>query len=211
MSGGLRRGVYPITDCVNLPFNAVLEKCRLILACGVSALQYRDKESTAEVRGERALALQSLCRGFNTPLIINDDVNLAASLAADGVHLGADDPACRSARALLGPRALIGVSCYGSLAAAREAVADGADYVAFGAFFATATKAPRARPEMEILRQARAGLGFPIVAIGGITPDNAGALLAAGADLLAVVGALFSAPDPAAVMQNFRRLFAEYP
>jgi thiamine-phosphate pyrophosphorylase len=211
MSGGLRRGVYPITDCVNLPFDAVLEKCRFILACGVSALQYRDKESPAELRGERALALQSLCRSFNTPLIINDDVYLAASLAADGVHLGADDPDCRSARALLGPRALIGVSCYASLHAARKAVADGADYVAFGAFFATATKTPRARPDVDILRQARAGLPVPIVAIGGITPDNAGALLAAGADLLAVVSALFSAPDPAAVMQDFRRLFAEYP
>ncbi|HEY7840445.1 MAG TPA: thiamine phosphate synthase [Gammaproteobacteria bacterium] len=209
MSNAMTRGVYAITDCVNLPFDAVLQKCRIILDCGAAAIQYRDKETSAETRRERASALLQLCRASRVPLIINDDPELAVSIAADGVHLGADDPPCRAARARLGPRARIGVSCYASLDAARSAVAEGADYVAFGAFFPTATKVPRARPGVEILRQAKTELPAHIVAIGGITPDNAGALVAAGVDLVAVVGALFSAPDPAVVMRKFTRLFAE--
>jgi thiamine-phosphate pyrophosphorylase len=211
VSDALTRGIYAITDCASLPFDVVLEKCRIILDCGAAAVQYRDKETSAETRLERALALLQLCRASQVPLIINDDPELAVSISADGVHLGADDPPCRAARARLGSRARIGISCYGSLDAARSAVAEGADYVAFGAFFPTATKLPRARPAVEILRQAKMELGVHVVAIGGITPDNAGALIAAGADLVAVVGALFSAPDPAAVMRRFTRLFAESP
>jgi thiamine-phosphate pyrophosphorylase len=205
----LTRGVYAITDCVNLPFGAVLEKCRIILDCGAAAVQYRDKEASGETRRDRALALLPLCRACRTPLIINDDLQLAAALAADGVHLGAEDAQCHAARAQLGARPLIGVSCYDNLDAARMAVDQGADYVAFGAFFPTATKKPPAKPSVDILRRAKAELPVPVVAIGGITPDNAGALIQAGADLVAVVGALFSAPDPASVMRKFRRLFAE--
>jgi len=203
------RGVYAITDCSNLPFGTVLEKCRVILEGGATALQYRDKNSSEETRRERALTLQALCRRHNAPLIVNDDLELAAAIGADGVHLGADDPSCRSARTRLGAQTLIGVSCYGSVDAAHAAVADGADYVAFGAFYTTGTKLPGARPQPDLLRQAKAELHVPIVAIGGITPDNAGALLAAGADLLAVVAALYSASDPAEVMRRFNRLFAE--
>jgi thiamine-phosphate pyrophosphorylase len=206
----LARGVYAITDCANVPFAAVLERCRVILDCGAAALQYRDKESDEAARRGRAQELQSLCRAYGVPLIINDDLSLAASIAADGVHVGATDPACRSARARLGPAPLVGVSCYDDLETARLAVAEGASYVAFGAFFPTGTKAARARPQPELLRHARAELEVPLVAIGGITPDNAGALLAAGADLLAVVSALFSVPDPAAVMRRFNRLIAEH-
>lgn len=209
MGDALTRGVYAITDCVSLPFDAVLEKCRIILDCGAAAVQYRDKEASGETRRDRAFSLLMLCRTYRVPLIVNDDLPLAAALAADGVHLGAEDSPCRAARAQLGERPLIGVSCYGSLDAARTAVADGADYVAFGAFFPTATKKPRARPPVDILGRAKAELSVPVVAIGGITPENAGALIQAGADLVAVVGALFSAPDPASVMSKFRRLFAE--
>lgn len=192
---------------MTLPFPLVLEKSRIVLEHGARVLQYRDKEAPADVRRKRATALRELCVAYGVPLIINDDPHLALALGANGVHLGADDPAGRLARAQLGPDPLIGVSCYDSLETARAAVTDGADYVAFGAFFPTGTKTPRARPPVEILRKARAELRVPLVAIGGITPDNAGALLAAGADLLAVVGALFSAPDPAAVMRKFGRLF----
>ena len=210
MTGELRRGVYAITDCVNLPFPSVLEVCRIVLDCGAVALQYRDKHAGTEERRERAQALHSLCCACSAPLIINDDPTLAAEVGAEGVHLGAEDPACRSARTLVGPQSSIGVSCYASIETARTAVADGANYVAFGAFFPTGTKLPRARPTPEILARAKAELSVPVVAIGGITPDNAGALLAAGADLLAVVGALFSAPDPAATMKEFARILTEH-
>jgi thiamine-phosphate pyrophosphorylase len=209
VAGRLSRGIYAITDCVKLSFQEVLEKSRIILDCGAVALQYRDKESSAATRYERARALQEQCRSCGTCFIINDDLELAVSLAADGVHLGADDTGCRSAKARMQAGSVIGVSCYGSLETARTAVADGASYVAFGAFFPTGTKAPRANPAPELLARAKAELRVPIVAIGGITPENAGTLVASGADLLAVVSALYSAPDPAAVMRKFSRLFAD--
>lgn len=205
----LHRGIYAITDCARLPFGAVLEKSAIILDCGATALQYRDKNASSALRRERAAALLALCRARAVPLIVNDDPALALELGAGGVHLGADDPDCGSARALLGPRALIGVSCYADLDAARRAVAAGADYIAFGAFYPTSTKQPRARAAPPLLRAARNVFQVPLVAIGGITVENAGALLAAGADVLAVAGALYSAPDPAQVMRDFRRLFAE--
>lgn len=209
MSNVPTRGVYAITDCARLSFPAVLEKSRIILDHGAAALQYRDKDAGDDLRRERAHALLDLCREYRVPFIVNDDPQVAASVAADGVHLGADDPAARSARARLGPTSFIGVSCYDSLERAHAAIEDGASYVAFGAFYPTGTKTPRARPSPEILRRAKAELYVPIVAIGGITPDNAGALLAAGADLLAVIGALFSSPEPAMVMRRFERLFRE--
>jgi thiamine-phosphate pyrophosphorylase len=173
----------------------------------VALLQYRNKTAGPALRREQAAALQALCARAGVPLLVNDDVALAAEVGAAGAHLGEDDGDIAAARARLGPQAILGASCYDSLALARRALAAGASYVAFGAFFPTASKRTTRRASPELLRQA-AALGVPRVAIGGITPDNAGPLVAAGADLLAVIGAVFHAPDPAAAVHAFLRHYA---
>jgi thiamine-phosphate pyrophosphorylase len=170
-------------------------------------LQYRNKAADAALRARQAAALQALCATAGVPLIVNDDPALAAAVGAAGVHLGEDDGDIAAARALLGADAIIGVSCYDDAGRAHAAAAAGADYLAFGAFFPSSTKpgARHARPGL--LRQA-ASLDLPRVAIGGITPDNAPALIAAGADLVAVVSGVFDAPDPIAAARAYRALFA---
>ncbi len=177
---------------------AVLDQARL--------LQYRNKTADARLRGEQALALLPLCRTAGVPLLINDDVGLARRTGADGVHLGKDDGDPFAARALLGADAIVGVSCYDDLARARAAAAAGADYVAFGAFFPSATKPGARRASPSLLRDA-AALDVTRVAIGGITPDNGRALVDAGADLLAVISGVFDAPDPPAAARAYRALF----
>ncbi|TWG90198.1 thiamine-phosphate pyrophosphorylase [Luteimonas sp. J16] len=202
--GRAARGLYAITpDTADT--GALLAQVEPVLPCA-TWLQYRNKQAGPDLRREQALALLGACRAHGVPLIVNDDWRLAADIGADGAHLGENDGALREARAALGPDAILGASCYDSLALAREAVAAGADYVAFGAFFPTTTKATTRRATVALLREA-AGLGVPRVAIGGITVDNAPSLVAAGADLAAVVGAVFGAADPAAAARAFRAAF----
>jgi thiamine-phosphate pyrophosphorylase len=203
----LSRGVYAVTDCENLPADAVLSKSTRILAAGISALQFRDKSPPSDRRQALADALLRMCRQTRTPFIINDDLDLALAIRADGVHVGRDDISCGSARMRLGPNAIIGVSCYDSLELAQAAVDDGADYVAFGAFHPTQTKQARTRAGIDLLRAARATLAVPVVAIGGITPQNAEPLVHAGADLLAAVGSLFGTDTPERAVAEFNRLF----
>ncbi len=162
---------------------------------GARLVQYRDKSRDIERREIEARRLRTLTRRRNALLIVNDDPELAARVKADGVHLGRDDPDIVAVRRLLGPEAVIGVSCYDSLALARDAVAAGADYVAFGSIYASPTKPDAGRAPLSLLRAAKHELGVPVCAIGGITPDNAAPVLATGADLLAVVSAIFFAPD----------------
>lgn len=170
-------------------------------------LQYRNKQADPALRGRQARALRPLCNAGGVPLIVNDDATLAAAIGADGVHLGEHDGDIASARALLGDDAIIGVSCHDALERAQRAAAAGADYVAFGAFFPSLTKPHARRAAPSLLRDA-ATLGLPRVAIGGITPDNAPALVAAGADLIAVIGGVFDAADPPAAARACRALFA---
>lgn len=203
-------GLYVITDCAQLPFAQTLEKTDAILSAGVAVLQYRNKTADIAGRLEQACILVDLCRRHQTSFIVNDDVNLALRCGADGVHLGRDDIPCAEARRTLGPEFLIGISCNGSLERARTAQTDSADYAAFGAFFPTTTKRPSARPEPGLLTLAKAELHIPLVAIGGITADNAGVLLAAGADNLAVVSALYGAQDPATAVREFQAAFKMY-
>ena len=177
------------------------------LTAGVRVLQYRDKSSDAARRGEQARALVALCQHHRVPMIVNDDVELALAAAADGVHLGAQDASFSLARARLGPGRIIGVSCYNSMANAERAVAAGADYVAFGAFFPSTTKPLARRASVQLLRDARA-LTVPVVAIGGIDALNGSALIAAGADALAVVGAVWDAADIAASVRALSSLFS---
>ena len=199
------RGLYLITpdeaDTARL-----LARVAPLLGQDVAWLQYRNKAAGAALRREQAAALQALCTPAGVPLLVNDDAALARAVGAAGAHLGEDDGDLRAARAALGPEAIVGASCYDSLALAGRAVAAGASYVAFGAFFATATKATTRRATAVLLREA-AALGVPRVAIGGITPDNARPLVAAGADLLAVVGGVFASPDPVAAARAYLHAF----
>ena len=199
------KGLYAVTPDV-ADTALLLAKVETVLAAGARLLQYRNKSADAARRGEQARALRAVCRRHAATLIINDDVTLARAIDADGVHVGADDPALALAREQLGSQKIIGVSCYDDLQRARAAATQGADYVAFGSFFASAVKPDAVRAPLSVLPAARA-FGVPVVAIGGITLDNAGGLIAAGADAVAVISALFAAPDPAGATRNFCRLF----
>jgi thiamine-phosphate pyrophosphorylase len=197
--------LYAITpDCADTA--DLLYRARQALAGGVQVLQYRNKIVDAALQREQALALRSLTREFGALFIVNDDAQLAAEVDADGVHLGADDGEIAAARARLGPGKLIGVSCYNRAALARQAVADGADYVAFGAFFPSGVKPEAVRATPELLQQ---DYGVPVVAIGGITAENGGQLVAAGADALAVISAVFVADDVAGAAKQFSTLFSK--
>ena len=199
------RGLYLITpDTADT--GALLARVQAVLEHGVTWLQYRNKSPDSSLRLAQARALQTMCVAAGVPLLINDDPVLAQTVGAAGVHLGEDDGDIAAARALLGPQAVIGASCYDQLALAQRAVAAGASYVAFGAFFPTTTKVVSRRARPELLSEA-AVLGVPRTAIGGITPDNGRALVQAGADLLAVVGGVFDAVDPVAAVQAYRRCF----
>ena len=200
----LRRGLYLVTPDES-DGERLLARVRPLLA-DAACLQYRNKAADADLRLRQARALRALCAQSGVPLIINDDVALAAAVDADGVHLGEHDADIGDARARLGATAIIGVSCYDVLARAQRAAAAGADYVAFGAFFASPTKPGARHATPELLRQA-AALGLPRVAIGGITPENAGIVVAAGADLIAVISGVFDAPDPVAAARTCRALF----
>lgn len=167
----------------------------------IDILQYRNKSEDAALRLEQARALADLCRRHGVLFIVNDDVELAAQTGADGVHLGRDDAALSAARRRLGAAAVIGASCYDSLERARRAVEAGASYIAFGAVFPSATKPQAAQAPLSLFAAARA-LGAPMVAIGGIDAGNAGQVLRAGADALAVIGGLFARPDPAAAARE---------
>ena len=189
-----RRGLYAITPD-ELDTSRLLARVAPVLDAGAAVLQYRNKPATAALRREQARALRELCSAYAVPLIVNDDCRLAAEIGADGAHLGGEDGDVREARHALGEAAILGVSCYDDLDRARRAADDGASYVAFGAFHPSGTKPTARRADASLLRDS-ADFGLPRVAIGGITPSNARALVDAGADLIAVIGGLFDAPDP---------------
>jgi thiamine-phosphate pyrophosphorylase len=158
---------------------------------GATVVQYRNKSADAALRLAQGRALARLPAMRDALLIVNDDAAVAAAVGADGVHLGCDDAAIGTARAIVGSGRLIGVSCYDDLSRARSAVAAGADYVAFGSFFASTTKPAARRADRTLLASARA-LGVPVVAIGGITAANARELFEAGADAVAVITDVFA-------------------
>jgi len=199
------RGVYLITP--DEPDTArLLARTAPLLAAGATWLQYRNKTASDALRREQAVALQALCAEHGVPLIVNDHPALAQAIGAAGVHLGGTDGDIGAARSLLGPDAIIGASCYDQLANAERAVAAGASYVAFGAFFPTTTKVTSSRAHPDLLRQS-AALGVPRVAIGGLSPDNVGPIIDAGADLLAVVSGIYAAQDPVATQRAYLARF----
>lgn len=182
-------GLYAITPDTDNS-EQLIEQVSAALDGGARILQYRNKGSDAVRRLWQANILKSLAQSRGAIFIVNDDVALAEAIRADGVHLGRDDDAIAAARARLGEAAIIGASCYNSLELARSAVAAGASYVAFGAVFASGTKPGAVHAPLSLFADA-AKLGVPRVAIGGITADNAGQVVAAGADAIAVIGGLF--------------------
>jgi thiamine-phosphate pyrophosphorylase len=199
-------GLYAITDSGQRDLARQVE---LALKGGVHILQYRDKSPDQTRRLAQAKELLNLCRQHHAIFIINDDVELAAAVNADGVHLGRDDQNIESARTRLGKAAIIGVSCYNRLDLAKTAQDAGADYVAFGRFFPSSTKPEAIQAGIALLEQAKQALRIPIVAIGGITPENGGPLLQAGADMLAVIQGLFGQPDIRATAEQFNQQFTQ--
>ncbi len=200
-------GLYAITpetdDTAQLLF-----KTRAALLGGAALVQYRSKSTDVALKHAQASELRELCQDFRVPLIVNDDVRLAALIDADGVHLGQDDARLIEARINLGPDKIIGVSCYQDVARAVQFEVEGADYVAFGSFYPSTTKPGARSCPVNLLAEARATLHLPVVAIGGITLDNAQPLIDAGADAIAVIAALFDAPNVEDSAREFANLFA---
>lgn len=204
-AGGIR-GLYAVTpdelDTVKL-----VREVRMALAGGARTVQYRNKSADATLRWEQGAALLTVCRAARVPLIVNDDLDLAAALEADGLHLGRDDLPVAAARKRLSKAALLGASCYDRLDLAVSARSAGADYVAFGSAFSSTTKPGAIRAPLSLYRDAKARLDCPVVAIGGITSENARAVIEAGADAVAVISALFDAPDIGRRAREFASLF----
>lgn len=200
-------GLYAITPD-DLDTERLLNRVRAAISGGVRLLQYRNKAADAAMRVAQANALIALCRPAGVCLIINDDVELALQVGADGAHLGGEDGDLAAARARVPAGFLLGASCYASLERARCALAAGADYIAFGALYPSSTK-PQAKPAtLDLLRQARAEFKAPIAAIGGITLARAPEVIAAGADWLAVISDLFDAADITDRAARYTSLFS---
>ncbi len=205
-----KRGLYAITP-ESKTADEILEFTEAVLNGGAKVLQYRFKSPPLKGgRGDVLLAkkLLELCHAHNVPLLINDNVKLAETIGADGVHLGKDDSSISEARQRLGESAIIGVSCYNSIERAITAEKEGANYVAFGRFFTSNSKPLAAPAEIGTLTAAKKVLTLPIVAIGGILPENGAMLIDAGADLLAVIGSLATA-DSERSAQTFSALFSQ--
>jgi len=200
-------GLYAVTPDL-ADTDELCNKVEQALRGGARALQYRNKTAGDVLRLEQAAALQSLCSRYGVPLTINDHCALAQQVGAAGVHLGGEDGSLAAARHQIGPQTLLGASCYDRLPLAEAAVAAGADHVAFGSFFASAVKPGAVRPPLDLLTRARAVLKVPVIAIGGITADNAPSLIKAGADAVAVISAVFAAEDIEAAARRFQSLFA---
>lgn len=200
-------GLYVITNTVQFTRDALARAVADAIAGGARIVQYRDKTQDTERRLAEASALRSLTLEYDVLFLINDDINLAEAVAADGVHLGREDGAIEAARTRLGSEAIIGASCYNSFARARDAEQAGADYVAFGSFFSSATKPEAVPAGLELLTRAKQELSVPVCAIGGITKETAPVLINAGADMLAVISAVFSATDIQAAARAFSTLW----
>jgi thiamine-phosphate pyrophosphorylase len=203
------RGLYAITSEANCADTAtLLAAAEGALAGGARLLQYRDKWNSADQRAQNAHVLLGLCHEHGALFIVNDDVELALNCGADGVHVGNTDTSLASAREKLGAQAVIGVSCAGSIERALAAQAGGASYVAFGRFFDSRTKPNAPGSEPNLLNAAKPQLRIPVCAIGGVTPHNAGDLIARGADMVAAVDGIFGASNIELAARGYAKLFA---
>ncbi|WP_422911280.1 thiamine phosphate synthase [Pseudomonas sp. MAC6] len=199
------RGLYAITDSELLK-GKLLPYVEAALKGGATLLQYRDKSSDDARRLREAEALRELCNRYGAALIINDDAELAARLGV-GLHLGQGDGSLSAARALLGRQAIIGGTCHAQLELAEAAAKEGVNYVAFGRFFNSTTKPGAPSADIALLTAAKSRVNLPIVAIGGVTLENAPELIAHGASMVAVVHGLFGA-DSADEVERRARAFS---
>ena len=201
------QGLYAITDEKLIPeahFSSIVDQA---LQGGTRIIQYRDKSNSRQKRLEQAMLLTKLCKQYQALCIINDDVELAAAVNADGVHLGKDDVRLAEARNRLGENAIIGISCYNDISLAINAKKNGADYVAFGAMFSSPTKPEAVNAPLELITQAKQQLDIPVCTIGGINADNASRLVSQGADMIAVISTLFAADSIKKTAQQLASCF----
>lgn len=200
------RGLYAVTpDDPLLPRLSAL--VREALDGGVKVVQYRNKVAPPPLFRAQAAELLRICRAAGALLIVNDNPEIAADIGADGVHVGREDGGVARARAIVGPDRIIGVSCYDTLGIAEQAVAEGADYIAFGAMFSSSVKPDAVAAPLNLLAEAKARFGVPVCAIGGIKTGNVQSLIDAGADMAAVITDLFDAPDIAAQARAYQDIF----
>ena len=203
-------GLYVITDPILCSIDIVSKVEQAILG-GAQIIQYRNKNKNENIiksqQLEEASALQALCSQYDRTFIINDNISLALETNADGIHLGQTDGDITSARKRLGDNKIIGVTCHSDLNAALSAQQQTADYVAFGRFYPSRTKPAAPPADIDILQHAKSQLQIPIVAIGGISVENATTLINAGADMLAVIHAVFAQDNIQLAAAEFKKLF----
>lgn len=201
------RGLYAIVDTKLVSNTTLISATKQAIVGGAHIIQYRDKHADPLTRNKQAMQLAELCRQHQTVFIINDDVQLAMDCQADGVHLGQNDMSPTDARKKLGPESLIGVSCYNDIKRARAAEKEGADYIALGSFYSSPTKPEAVIATKQLLGQSSNELSIPIVAIGGITTNNAKTLITHGADAIAVISELFNYKNIKQQAELFSNLF----
>ena len=204
-------GLYAITDSALMPGERLMEKTEAELRGGCRILQYRNKNANSTDRKREAGLLRTLCHRYQSLLIINDDMELALQVGADGIHIGQSDTSLAQVRKQVGDQIIVGISCHDNITLALQAQQGGASYVAFGRFFESHTKPHAPAADVAVLSRAKKTLKIPIVAIGGITRDNAMRVITQGADMIAVIHDLFSPNDVHEIEQRartFARLFS---
>jgi len=200
------KGLYAITpDSVDL--NTLIQKTQLAIEGGAFMVQYRSKIHDRDVKMQQCAAILRICREYDIPCIVNDDVEMCRVLEADGVHLGENDDNIAEVRRILGEDSIIGSSCYDQLNRAKQAQKEGASYVAFGAVFPTPTKPNAPRATLELLREAKSEIQIPIVAIGGITMNNAHDVIETGIDAIAVITSLYESNSIKETAETFSQMF----
>ena len=200
------KGLYAITpDMADL--NTLIHKTQLVIESGAFMVQYRSKIHDRDVKMQQCAAILRLCREYDVPCIVNDDVEMCRVLEADGVHLGENDDNIAEVRRILGEDSIIGSSCYDQLNRAKQAQKEGASYVAFGAVFPTPTKPNAPRATLELLREAKSEIQIPIVAIGGITMNNAHDVIETGIDAIAVITSLYESNSIKETAETFSQMF----
>ncbi|MFP4155629.1 MAG: thiamine phosphate synthase [Halothiobacillaceae bacterium] len=204
------QGPYLVTDNGRTPSDQLVTTVGAAIRGGVRIVQYRDKSNDHARRLREAAALRALTSERGVLFLVNDDIALAEQVAADGIHLGINDAGVEEGRIRLGSDAVIGVSCYDRFDLAQKAASDGADYLAFGSFFASRVKPNAPRASLDLLRESRDKLTLPICAIGGITAEQAPSLVAAGADMVAVISAIFGAEDAEAAARALTAAFEDH-
>ena len=202
----LLKGLYVLTDATLTPTETILEQIERVLKSGVRVIQYRDKYASDEEAEKQCIRLQALCDYYEAVFIIDDRLEIAHRIHADGLHVGEDDVSYEEARALLGDDKIIGVSCYGDIERAKKYAHLGADYVAFGSFFPSPTKPHAKIVEPELLKTAKAQLSVPICAIGGITQETIALLSYYDIAMYSLISAVYKDD---AIEENLEKLQAK--